>query len=96
MSSFDFHDNKSKRKKNNDSDSLKGIYGITKPGKYYFPGKITSACFDENGLVTNSDKQGRKEELYDDSVDREYDPQGMYSGLPIDQYDVPVQDADDL
>ncbi len=24
------------------------------------------------------------------------DPQGMYTGVPEDPYDVPVQDADDL
>ncbi|MBE6648296.1 MAG: hypothetical protein E7614_02105 [Ruminococcaceae bacterium] len=90
--------NDSKNKKNQNSDELGKIYGITRTGKYYFPGKISSGCFDGNGLVFDRE-QNRKEdpeELYENSLEREYDPNGMYTGRPEIDGEVPVQDADDL
>ena len=89
----------SKKAKGSPSEELRGIHGITKPGKYYFPGKISSGCFDGNGPVMEFSGRNRKEdpeELYEHSVDREYDPDGMYTGRPENDYEVPVQDADDL
>lgn len=75
------------------------IYGITKPGKYYFPGKISSGCFDGNGFLGEVERQKREkrvDELYDYSVDRQFDTNGMYTGRPENNYEVPTQDADDL
>ncbi len=93
-----FSDEKHKRGKKDIKEykNEKSVLGITKPGKYYFPGKITSGCFDGNGPVGEPSKQERIEEIYDYSVEREYDPNGMYTGRPEDEFDKPVQDADDL
>ncbi len=99
MDSFNSEKTKNKRKNSEKSHEMQRIYGITKPGKYYFPGRISSGCFDGNGFIVEADKKGRNmrnEDLYDDSVDPRYDPNGMYTGRPEDIYDKPVQDADDL
>ncbi len=88
--------NDSKNKKNQNSDEIGKIHGITRMGKYYFPGKISSGCFDGNGLVCEQNRKEDIEELYESSVEREYDPNGMYTGRPEIGGEVPVQDADDL
>ena len=90
--------NDSKNKKGLNNDELGKIHGITKAGKYYFPGKISSGCFDGNGLICDRE-QNRKEdieELYEQSLERQYDVNGMYTGRPENDGEVPVQDADDL
>ena len=99
MNSFNTDKNKSKRKNGTKLNVPMGIYGLTKPGKYYFPGKISSGLFDGNGFSVDADRRVRTEqidELYDSSVEREYDPYGMYTGRPQNDFDRPVQDADDL
>lgn len=99
MNSFNQEKNKAPKKRSIKNEASERIYGITRPGKYYFPGKISSGCFDGNGFFLDDNKREReirKEDLYDYSVEREYDPNGMYTGRPEDEFDVPVQDADDL
>ncbi len=98
MNSFNADKNKSKRKNGTKQNVPMGIYGLTKPGKYYFPGKITSGIFDGNGY-SDVDRRARTEQIddiYDSSVEREYDPLGMYTGRPQNDFENPVQDADDL
>jgi hypothetical protein len=94
------HEKKREKRKNSEKNEvLKGIYGITSSGKYYFPGKISSGCFDGNGFIVEANKKKRDErfeDIYDCSVDCRFDPDGMYTGRPEDIYDKPVQDADDL
>lgn len=101
MESFNPKKKELERKKGESSDVFSGIYGITKPGKYYFPGKISSGCFDSNGFVVESDKttQRKRRDNNDEndySFESRFDPNGMYTGVPEDTMDKPVQDADDL
>ena len=105
MSSLNINEKSSKRKKKSQPEALTGIYGINKMGKYYFPSKRTSSCFnefDENGSVSYSRKNLRDdremdiENLYNERESTKYDPFGMYTGRAMDAYEVPVQDADDL
>lgn len=99
MDSFKNTKNEPKRKQNEKNESQGKIYGITRVGKYYFPGKISSGCFDGFGYSAEEEKRERNmrsEELYECSLEREYDPNGMYTGRPEDDLDRPVQDADDL
>ncbi len=101
MESFNPKKKGSERKKGENSDALSGICGITKPGKYYFPGKISSGCFDGNGFVVESDKteQRKRRDNNDEndySLESRFDPNGMYTGVTEDVFDKPVQDADDL
>jgi hypothetical protein len=98
---MDFLDHEKKREKRKNSEKnevLKGIYGITSSGKYYFPGKISSGCFDGNGLIVDSRRKSQKEEsedIYGEFINEKYDPNGMYTGVNTDG-GIPVQDADDL
>jgi hypothetical protein len=88
----------SKRNSKSKGEEAVGIYGIVKPGGYYFPGKISSGCFDGNGLIVDSRRKSQKEEsedIYGEFINEKYDPNGMYTGVNTDG-GVPVQDADDL
>ena len=99
MDSFNHHKNETQRKEKKTNEPFGKIYGITRVGKYYFPGKISSGCFDGIGNSAEDEKREqrtRNEDLYESSVDREFDPDGMYTGRPQDEFDRPVQDADDL
>ena len=87
---------RSKRKKEREHENSKGAYGVVKPSKYYFPGKVTSGCFDENGRREESRRTDSSDDMYGCFHEKEYDPLGMYTGVPIDEFDVPIQDADDL
>ncbi len=105
MGSLNLSGKNSRIKKESQIDSFGGIYGINKTGKYYFPSKRSSSCFnefDENGSVSNlknnrrEDRDWELESLYNERESMKYDPFGMYTGRPMDIADNPVQDADDL
>ncbi len=98
MESLENNKRSSKRNNKSKGEETIGIYGIVKPGGYYFPGKISSGCFDGNGLIVDSRRRTPKEESEDidgEFINEKYDPNGMYTGVNTDG-GVPVQDADDL
>ncbi len=111
MSSLNLNEKNSKKKKEPQTDSFRGIYGINQTGKYYFPSKRTSSCFNDfndNGGISASGKNLKNERynrddrdwdvenFYSERESMKYDPFGMYTGRPMDASEDPVQDADDL